>query len=146
MLHLESWIVVLNKRKIGREVTKRQSERRQHVPREVIHVHVLKWLVAVQNVENKWEHDDEDREEKQEYLQIDDDVQDHCYNVTEGLEYAHKEECLDQLDEDNDNHDWLSKKTPRSEVILKVNILNVILFLQAQVVELVAELKLPIIN
>lgn len=49
------------------------------------------------NCKNHREYENEDKVEEHENFQVDDDSDNHCYDVAQRIKYAQIEECLDQL-------------------------------------------------
>ena len=109
MFHSVLEVVILNENEVGREVTQREPQHCQDIPREVVHVSILGRCVPVEDVEDKGEHDNQYCEEEQEDLEVDHDVYDHGHDVAERFEYSHEKECLNQQQEDHDDQNSLGQ-------------------------------------
>ena len=88
------------------EVTQRQSQSGQEVGEEGTYFSVLFAFVGCNHIEDGRKHDDEDKEENEEHLQVDDHVDDHGHDVAETHDDAHEEERLQERDQQqNDEGD-----------------------------------------
>jgi len=70
----------------------------------VVHLSVFEGLISIDNIKYHREHNNENRKEQQEHLEIKDNTNDHGDDVTELTYDPHEEESLYQQDQDYKNH------------------------------------------
>jgi len=110
---------ILQKTKV--EISQGQSDDCQPISCEVPKMAVLWRRIPSDNIEQEREHGDEDAVESQEYLQVEDDAQDHGHDVAECLQNLQVEQGLNARDQYEGNQDDLGSDVPRSHIDLAVD-------------------------